>query len=239
MTFLFPGLIVFLSAIISTSIGFGFALLSVPLLMLIYPPHLAITVSMTISLLTYLINLPHYYSYIDKKLISQLIIGTICGMPIGILIHINFDVHWLKMLVSVLILIITFLLIKGYPLPLPEKGASYTVGLLSGLLGSAVSLPGPPVILYLSSQDIAKKKFLGTTVTLFSFIYTVSLTVLYLSNSLPVGFWSFSLPLIPFSCVGIITGRILESRINRKVFRRLTYVVLVLSSCYSLISAVI
>ena len=239
MIFLLTGLIVFFSAIVSTSIGFGFALIAVPLLLLIYPPHLAITASMSISLLTYLINLPHYYSYIDKKLVSQLITGTIFGMPIGILIHIHFDVHWLKFLVSVLILIITFLLIKGYSLPLPKKGASHIIGLFSGLLGSAVSIPGPPVILYLASQAIAKKKFLGTTAVLFSFIYTVSLSILYLSSSLPAGICSFSLPLMPFACVGIITGRILESRINHQIFKRLTYVVLVLSACYSLITAII
>mgnify|MGYP005758040285 CR=1 FL=1 len=51
------------------------------------------------------------------------------------------------------------------------------VGGLSGLFTTSIGMPGPPLLLYFSGTDTQKEKLRETTLTLFLFIYFVSLVI--------------------------------------------------------------
>lgn len=230
--------IVFFAAILQSSIGFGFALITIPFLTLLYPVHLAISLNIVLTLCVSLGSLIGVWKYMDKGFTGKLLIGTLFGTPIGMLIYTYLDVHWLKISIGLLIIALTAALISGFTFSLPERSAANILGVMAGILGASVSLPGPPVIIYLTARNTDKKSFAGTNLTLFSFTYLISMILLLASGHLPAKVWPMTLHLIPFIILGVIVGYMIQSRINQKLFRNLTYCVLLLSSCYSLLMSI-
>jgi len=231
-------IIVFFAAILQSSIGFGFALITIPFFMLLYPVHLAIGLNIVLTLIVSLGSLIGVWKHMDKSFTGKLLVGTLFGIPLGALTYMYFNVHWLKIGISLIILVLTLALISGFTFTLPKRSAAYILGVMAGILGTAVSLPGPPLIIYLTARNTDKKQFAGTNLTLFSFTYLVSMFLLLASGHLPKQVWPLTFNLIPSMIAGIIVGYVIQNRINHKLFRNLTYCVLILSSCYSLLTTI-
>ncbi|MFP4171141.1 MAG: sulfite exporter TauE/SafE family protein [Methanomassiliicoccales archaeon] len=152
-------IVVFVAALVHGIAGFGFAQVSMGLLPLFRSASAA---SVIFNIATVFGNSRVFWSVRKDFRVKDWLVpvgGLALGMPLGIYIF-----QWLSE--AQLRLAIGAILILGVAVmvPLQEKGRAeewirskgirpgwktgFTVGLLSGILGGAVAIPGPPMILY-------------------------------------------------------------------------------------------
>lgn len=160
-SFIFVGLIIAFASFIQGLTGFGFALISIPLLSLVIDIKTAIPLGALCGLVinTYLFfQLKREIFFSNLK---NLIYGSIIGIPIGVLFLSETDPTVLKYILSGIILIFVFLTSTQI---IPQRGVKdkYGVvfGLASGLLGGAFNTNGPPILIYfyLKGWDKTKQK---------------------------------------------------------------------------------
>ncbi|MFC5650568.1 sulfite exporter TauE/SafE family protein [Paenibacillus solisilvae] len=225
--------IVLLAAMIQTSTGFGFAIIAIPLFILLYPTHYAILLSVFLSLISSLTTLPRVVKDIDKLLLKRLLIGSLFGLPLGGLLYYTADVAWLKLIVGFAIILSALSIMIKIRFPL---GDGKRIGFLSGFLTSSIGVPGPPIIFYLMSKNMDKNIFRGTSMAYYCVVYPASLAIL-----LSIGRFHtdllLDLLLIPAIFIGQAFGSVLHKRINQTAFRRLTFILLVATGINSVIQS--
>ena len=110
------------------------------------------------------------------------------------------------------------------------------VGMLSGLLGGSISISGPPIILFLSNQEVDKHTFRGNLATYFFILNLFMIPVYYLNGLLTKEVWNYSLTFLPGLLIGVLVGNILSHKIKDAHFKKLTLILLIIMGLISIIS---
>ena len=142
---LFGGMVTFFAATVAGMTGFGYGLVSVPLLMLMLPPRMVVpAVTMHIFLISLLILL-EVIKQVDVRRIWPLMVTGLFGLPLGIFVLLILSEGALRTIVGVVIVFFALALLLGLNLEIKnEKLALAPVGISSGLLASGIAMAGPP-----------------------------------------------------------------------------------------------
>jgi uncharacterized protein len=142
-------LIIFLAAIVRGFSGFGFSLLTITALSLIYPPSEIVPSIFMLEVAASLHLLPSIWKDIHWKSLAPLTLGCLVATPLGVWLLANVPAHPMQIALSIFVLLATYLLWKGYALKtMPNSAASMAVGAASGLANGAFGIGGPPVIVF-------------------------------------------------------------------------------------------
>ena len=149
-------------------LGFGAALLIVPVLTLIAHPIEAIVIFVLMEIPNVIYLMPSALREFEFRRISLMILGMLIGIPIGSFILISVDSIIIKLAIAVLVLLLVGILASGWEIK--GKFSSRTL-LLTGVIGGAihgsVGLGGPPFVTILLSQiDNASKTRANIVMTL-------------------------------------------------------------------------
>jgi len=155
--------IIFLSTFIRSALGFGDALIAMPLLTLVIGIQVATPlVAMGASTIAFTILLKSWRK-VEIKAAWRLVIATWIGIPLGIL--------FLKAAPEILVKSLLGILLMGFgaynlfvpdlPKLLNEKWA-FVTGLIAGILGGAYNTNGPPVVIYGILRRWNPEKFRAT-----------------------------------------------------------------------------
>ncbi|MBO0991799.1 sulfite exporter TauE/SafE family protein [Bacillus sp. SD088] len=232
--FLFVIIILFAS-ILQTSTGFGFSVLATPFLLLLYSPMEAIQINLILSLIISCALIRKIRKDIDFQIVKRFVIGSIVGLPVGLLIFLFVDIPRLKLGVSVIILLLTLLLVMNLRIA-RTKPRDFIAGGLSGVLTTSIGMPGPPLLLYFSGTDTEKEKLRGTTLAFYLFIYLISLLIQVIFVGTNQTVWISSVGALPLVFIGLFFGQILYRWINQRYFRIFTYIILLFTGVYLLIA---
>lgn len=229
-------IIVLIASVLQTSTGFGFSILATPFLLLIFEPIEAIQINLILSLIISSALIMKIRRDIDFAILRRFVVGSVTGLPIGIMLFLLIDINRLKMGVSLIILVLTIMLILKFRIIQNEK-RDLLVGGLSGSFTTSIGIPGPPLLLYFSGTDTQKEKLRGTTLAFYLFIYFVSLIIQVTFAGTNKTIWVSSLWALPLVFVGLYVGQLLFKRINQRVFRIFTYIILLFTGIYLLIES--
>lgn len=142
-------LIIFLAAIVRGYSGFGFSLLTITALSLIYPPTEIVPSIFMLEVAASLHLLPSIWKDVHWKSLVPLTIGCLIATPFGVWLLANVPAAPMQMALSLFVLASTFLMWRGFALKaMPNTLASTAVGAASGLANGAFGIGGPPVILF-------------------------------------------------------------------------------------------
>ncbi|MDP5274155.1 sulfite exporter TauE/SafE family protein [Chengkuizengella axinellae] len=228
--------IVFLATSLQTSTGFGFSILGTPFLFLIYPAQEAIQINIVLSLFISMIMIYKVRHDINKTLVKRLIIGSTVGITPGLFIYLTFDVETFKIFIGILILILTVLLIFKLTIKRSRIKDFFTGG-ISGALTTSIGVPGPPLLLYFAGVNTDKSTLRSTTLAYYLFIYLISLIMQIIFAGTNKIVFTSSLIAIPSLLGGILFGQLLFKWINQEAFRIITYVILLITGSYMVISS--
>ncbi|MFH0070782.1 sulfite exporter TauE/SafE family protein, partial [Peribacillus sp. NPDC056705] len=173
---------------------------------------------------------------VDFGMLKRLIIGSVVGLPIGIIIFSVIQIHQLKLGVSLIILVLTALLMLQFRIR-QTRGRDGIAGAISGSLTTSIGMPGPPLLLYFSGTDTQKEKLRGTTLAFYLFIYTLSLAIQVIVAGTSKTVWLSSSMALPLVFVGLLLGQRLFKVINQRVFQIFTYVILIFTGVYMLMES--
>jgi uncharacterized protein len=150
-------LIIFIAAITRSTLGFGDALIGMPLLTLVIDIQVAAPVSLMVSMTIAVFILAQNWRNVDVRIASRLIIPAFIGIPVGVFILKNAPEAIVLFILGV-ILILYGLYNLFVPLLSKQKteeksksthdNLAYVFGFISGVLGGAYNTSGPPVVVY-------------------------------------------------------------------------------------------
>lgn len=228
--------IVLLASLLQTSTGYGFSIIGTPFLLLIYPVHTAIQINIILSICLSAFMIVGIWKEVDKTLLIRLVKGSILGLIFGIFMYLFMDIQLLKIAVGVLILSLTVLLIFKLTLDRSENKDMITGG-VSGLLTTSIGVPGPPLLLYFSGARVDKVTLRSTTLAYYLFVYSASLVMQISFGGTSKETWTASLLAMPALFAGILLGKFLFKWISQKTFRIITYVILIFTGAYLIVSS--
>ncbi|TMU85255.1 sulfite exporter TauE/SafE family protein [Bacillus sp. BHET2] len=228
--------IILCASILQASTGFGFSIMATPFLLLMFPPKEAIQINLILSLVISLSLLVKIRQDIDFPMVKRFMIGSIPGLPLGILFFILIDMSLLKTSISLVVILLTVFLMMKYRIR-QTTIRDFVAGGLSGFLTTSIGMPGPPLLLYFSGTETRKEKLRGTTLAFYLFIYLVSLGIQVKVAGTTLTVWKSSLQALPVVAIGLVFGQALFSKINQKTFQTFTYALLLFTGIYLLIDS--
>ncbi|MGI6226662.1 MAG: sulfite exporter TauE/SafE family protein [Peptococcales bacterium] len=230
-------LIVLVATTLQAGTGFGFAIMAIPFLVLLFPAHDAILLNIILSIIVTILVTYKIYNEVDKELLKRLIKGSLFGLLPGLMVFVYLDVKFLKIFVSILILISTALLMTKVKVE-QSNTKEYIVGALSGFLTCSIGMPGPPLMIYFTGTKIDKAILRSTTMAYFIFNCSVSFILQLFTYSITKTVWHATLWSIPFIFLGIFLGEKLFKKLDQTLFFRVIYWLLLLTGVYLFFSTI-
>ncbi len=231
---LMGGLVTFLAAAVAGMTGFGYGLVSVPLLMLVLPPKVVVPAVTTHILLLSLLILLDVVKQVNLRRIWPLMATGLFGLPLGIAALLVLSEGALKTIVGVVIVCFAVALLLGLNLEIKnERLALAPVGVASGLLASGIAMAGPPVILFFSNQGMPKQVFRANLAAYFVFLNTITIPAHAASGLITGEVVRYALLFLPTLVAGMALGSFLSRKAPEALFRR---VVLVVVLCTGLLA---
>ncbi len=141
--------LIFLAAIVRGYSGFGFSLLAITSLSLIFPPAQIIPAIFLLEIAASLHMLPAIWRDVHWRSLAFLMAGTVAGTPLGVHALANVPQAPMTLALAIFVLVATFLLWRGLSLKtMPSGPATLAVGAATGIANGAFGIGGPPVILF-------------------------------------------------------------------------------------------
>ncbi len=231
--------IVVLSSLLKGITGFGFALMSLPLLMMWYSPKEIIPVLMMCNLLaSFFIILQKKSEPLVSKPFRWMIISGGGFTIFGVLVLKNMPEVTLIHVTAILAIVFTLLTIikKDIIKVRLPKVAYITAGALIGFLTGTISVSGPPLALFLNIAKVNNKEFRE----IFAWFNVVAASVAV------IGYWQIglinftSIKLVaiftPILLVGTIVGKRLNNSLPHELFRMITLVIALVASSLLLVN---
>jgi len=219
---------VFLAGVTSGLTGFGFALVTVPLLILVLPPKVVVPIISLLSNLTHLLILIETRRWLQPRRILPLMLAGIAGIPLGTYLLLALDAQTLKILIGVVTTLAAIAMLTGFSRPIRnEKLAFFPVGFISGLLTGSTGMGGPPVVLFFSNQGVEKQVCRANFTLFFTVTSLVALPTQLAGGLLTSQVWTHALVFSPALLLGTVLGIRLARVISEAIFRKLTLFVII------------
>jgi len=222
LEFVLSGMVVLLASFVQGLTGFGFSLLAVPLLTIVIGVKNAVTLGVICGICVTFYNFWTLRRHFTLGSIRELVIGSLVGIPFGSYFLRETHADAVKDLLGIVIL--AFVLFSLLNLPRVRhlnRLWGYFFGLAAGLCGGAVSVSGPPILIYSYIKDWNKEEFKGTIAAYFFvtclFIFASHLLTGSTNGATLLKFITLS----PFLALGAFSGHYFFNKIDSTLFRRI------------------
>lgn len=231
-----------LSSFLQTTTGFGFAIITAPLLALVVDAKETVMLVMITGLMVKLLLLRVIKDEGSFTDILPLMTAGVAGAIPGAYLLAIISSDGLKLFIGVVLLAATLAMWKNYTINIANpRYAEAIVGAVSGFLATTTSVNGPPIILYYlnTKADANKAAFRANLTRYFLLMSAASILISYLVGNLHFGdLWSRVLLAVPALYAGVYAGEKAFHRINAKTFRTVS-LVMVFASSLTIVSTVL
>lgn len=150
-------LIVLLASYFQSITGFGQGLIAAPITFVLFDKGLAITTLIVVGIIINLYLMMTVKTRLRIGMLFLLLAGAVPGLPLGLIIISSISLPALQLSVGVISVASAAVLIL-YKIKI-RKRPFYSViaGFFSGVLQTSTALSGPPVILLLAEENVAKQ----------------------------------------------------------------------------------
>ncbi|MCS6845011.1 MAG: sulfite exporter TauE/SafE family protein [Caldilineales bacterium] len=213
--------VVLVAALLQTAAGFGFALLTMPIAVLLLGVRSAAPLIALVGFTLYVINFVRYRGDLNRRTVLRLALPAILGIPVGVWALGNLPEDVVKAVLGVLLITYAlYALARPQAPPLRSDGWIYPVGFASGCLGGAFNTPGPPVIVFGSLQRWPRQEFRSVLQAVFLLNSTLVLVAHLGAGNLTRPVLLGWLTLAPAALLGVLLGSRLDRRLSGEGFRR-------------------
>jgi len=230
-------LIVLAASLIKGITGFGFALVSLPLLLIWYSPKELIPVLILCNLAASLIIVlqKKEQKLINKQFQSLIVYGALFTV-LGVLVLNYFSENFLIKIMSIFFILMSVLSIVGIKYTVKLSDLSYKVaGAFLGFLTGSISISGPPMALFLHSANVSNQEF-REIFSWFSIVTSVVALVGYgFSGILTFQTLRMSALFLPILFAGSYVGKRINHRVPVPVFKKSILFITLVSSVFLLL----
>lgn len=229
--------IVFLSATVRSTIGFGEALIAMPLLGTLLPLQQAAPLVAMLSFLNGIGILIREWQHIRFRDALSFTLPAILTVPLGVWLLQSGDDRIAKSLLAVVIFIFSmWSLIHPDGFRLKDDRWGPVVGLIAGFLGGAYNTSGPPVVMYGALRRWPPERFRAMLQSFFTVTSIWVLTMHFVSGSVTTTVLHYFVTSLPMVALAIWTGHRLAKLISPSHFARIVHLVLILIAVFLLLN---
>lgn len=234
------GVVILMSSLLKGMTGFGFALLAIPFLSLIYPVKVLVPAMTIFNLITSVILLLKIRERISWYYFIPMFVASLGGIPLGIYLLDYLDEEVLRIIIGVTLTFLSLKMLSGIPLARRFRDKPvFFAGFLSGILSGSVSLGGPPLVIAMNRKNYNKDLFRGIFAWFSVFSSFFALAGFYVKGMIPSDSLRLSLYYTPLLFLGSSLGNKLAGLVNAEKFKRVVVVVNVFTGVITVISAII
>ena len=162
VSILVPG-VLFLATLVRSSLGFGEALIAVPLLALLIPVDVAAPVAVMASITVAAIVVAQDWRHVHARSALWLVLPTLLGIPLGLLLLKTAAEFVVKGALAVLIILFAVYSLRGQKSrELRDDKFAWLFGFSAGVLGGAYGMNGPPLAVYGALRRWSPQHFRAT-----------------------------------------------------------------------------
>lgn len=219
--------------------GFGFVMVSVPPLLLLYPAQAAVTAGILLSMLTGWMILPGAWRETQIGTVLALLPGALLGVGLGVALLGVLDAEAVKLLTSVVVTGFAAAMIRGWtPRGMSSRFAPGVAGVLSGGLGAMTGMNGPPVVLLFIARGYEVHAFRASLVSYFLLVNVVAVAARVWAGETGRADVETALLLLPAAVVGTTIGRRLVHHVPLAAFRRFVLVMVLVAGMVGVVTSV-
>lgn len=227
-----------IAAFVQSISGFGLALLSVPLMSLFADVRLSVVVVNLIGLVTTSAQAWKEKEHADGALAIRVTIAAVVGMPLGLLAFVFLSETYLKVGLGVVVLFVTFLLMRGFTLQSTSRAADWWLGGTSGALSTSVGTNGPPLVFLFQARQMPQEIFRATISRVFILSNIVTVTIFAFAGKITQDSIVAAVVSLPVLVIAISAGFWARRFVNQQRFRILVLTLLVISGLSTIVSAI-
>jgi hypothetical protein len=184
MQMLLAAAAVFVGGFLRGFVGFGSALVIIPVLALIFTPKLAVVVFSIMDLPGMVQILPAAVRDFSRRTVAPMIMALLVGIPVGGYALTTIDTDVMRIVISVLVLIMVGLLALNMRIVfVAGTKTSVTGGVIGGILQGVAGIGGPPIVALLLSRGDSPDTTRANVVVMMSSLILASIPV----------FWAYGL----------------------------------------------
>lgn len=222
-------LTLFLSTTLRSIIGFGDAIIAMPLLSMIMDLKIATPFYAFVAVTISFIIMVQTYKKVHFKEILKLLIATFIGIPFGIYILKEIDETIIKSILGIIIILFSLYNLKNpHLIHLKHIVFTYLFGFIAGMLGGAYNINGLPIAFFASFKKWDPQSF-RSNLQIYFFITGIVLisSHVIVGNVTPFIIQTY-LFIIPILLLGIFIGNKIHYRIDVNNFKKYVYLLLLL-----------
>jgi len=237
-------LTIFISSLIYGLIGFGDALILIPVLTLFISIQSAVVLVNVWGVVPSLLNLIQYFKFIDKKFFIRGVITGIPGVLVGTILIVILPLRWIELTLGLFVLVYSTLKIIKYgkknkpgdiiidksdELKLPNSvlvigGFSY------GFFGALIGAAGPINIALLENTGHHREEFIGNFAAI-STVFGLIRIPLYLTQQIfPTEYLLVFFIAFPVIFIATKIGHFITPKIKVESFQLIIHIILFISS---------
>jgi uncharacterized protein len=168
--------------------------------------------------------------HLTPRGVTWLLVGTVLGTLPGIWILVACSVSTVNRIIgAVLVVVVLLEWARGYPARLAGRWWSLGAGFVAGVTGGAVGMPGPPVVLYSTTQGWSPQTIKANLQVFFFVNQVVILAGYWWAGLLTGDVWRRSASFAVPAAVGTVLGILLFKHVDHATFRRVVFAVLLVS----------
>jgi uncharacterized membrane protein YfcA len=210
-----------LAMFVQSSVGFGGAMVAVPLLSLFLDPRQTIPVLALVEILVNLWVGVQARKSICWRTVAWFLLGAVPACYAGVHVLAHMPVGIIRALICIVTLVFALLFLFKVRVSIPDRPLFRTlIGSVSGFLGGSSSISGPPVVLYGVTQNWDKDRFRATLIAYFLFLACCTGTFSVFQGLLASdGLKLFTAGIIPALAASWL-GVVVKTRLSEEFFRK-------------------
>lgn len=148
--------------------GFGYAILSVPLVSLVSAPSVAVLMAILMQLIIGPFGVKQSRGVIDIPMVSKIAALACLTTPIGLWLLDIVSVDVARLIITTIAIGSFFAIVMKRPHTMNSSSLNVTlVGTISGLLNGFAAMPGPPIVLHFVRKQVAPAVSRGSMIMIF------------------------------------------------------------------------
>lgn len=207
------------ATLLRSALGFGEALIAVPLLAFVLPVKVVAPVAVLISITVAAVVVAQDWRHVHVRSAVHLVLSTLAGIPLGLILLRSASEPIVKGVLGVLVAgFAGYALRRRGSYELTDDRLAWLFGLSAGVLGGAYGMNGPPLVVYGALRRWSPEHFRATLQG-----YFLPASVVGMIGYWAAGLWTpdvsrYYLLSLPTSLVAIALGRIINRRVDAQRF---------------------
>lgn len=224
-------LILLFSSLLQGVSGFGFGIMAMAFLPFVMDIKQAVVLVAYSSLISVILLGCKFRHSLKVNDIKKALIGIFLGIPMGVILLKRLDKDIIEELLGIAIIMAGLQLYYGKERSLKKMAGNfgqYFAGFISGTLGGAFSMGGPPLVIYSHAQNWGKEKLMANLQFLFVFSLGWRLVIYSLNDLVTIKITLLAILLSPIILIGSNLGAKHLLKIPSNGLKKITGMILII-----------